>query len=81
MSGCVGALDGFLFMIRTPRRREAANSWLYFSGHYSRMGLNDQAMCDTNCKITYVAVLAPGRSSDLAKMDWESSANAFCECR
>ncbi len=26
MSGCVGALDGLLFMIRTPRRREAANS-------------------------------------------------------
>jgi hypothetical protein len=65
MSGCVGALDGFLFLIRTPKRREAANIRLYFSGHYSRIGLNVQAMCDTNCKFTYVAVLAPGRSSDL----------------
>jgi hypothetical protein len=40
MSGCVGALDGFLFLIRTPRGSDAANSRQYFSGHYSRMGLN-----------------------------------------
>ncbi len=65
MSACVGASDGFLFLIRTPRRREATNSRLYFSGHYSRMGLIVQAMCDANCKITYMAVLAPGRSSNL----------------
>ncbi len=55
MSGCAGALDGFLFLIRTPKRREAANSRLYFSGHYSRMGLNVQAMRDANYKFTYVA--------------------------
>ena len=65
MSGCVGALDGFLLLIRTPTRKEAANSRLFFSGHYSRMGLNVQAMCDVNLRFIYMAILAPGKSSDV----------------
>jgi hypothetical protein len=83
MSGCVGALDGFLFLIRTPGRREATNSQLCFSGHYSRMGMNVQAMCDANCKITYVVVLAPGRSSDLKaykNLRCKDGLKIFCQC-
>ena len=65
MAGCVGALDGFLLLIRTPRQNEAPNTKGFFSGHYQRVGINVQAMCDCNLKFLYMAILAPGKSSDL----------------
>jgi hypothetical protein len=65
MSGCVGALDGLLLLIRTPTREEAPNVRIYHSGHYQRMGLNVQAMVDANLRFMYLAVLAGGRSSDV----------------
>jgi hypothetical protein len=64
MSGCVGALDGYLHLIRTPSRKESSNVRQYFSGHYQRMGLNVQAMVDSKLRFMYVAILKGGRSSD-----------------
>jgi hypothetical protein len=40
MSGCVGALDGYLLLIWTPSRNESTNVRQYFRGHYQWMGLN-----------------------------------------
>jgi hypothetical protein len=45
---CVGAIDGWLAVIRTPSRSEEPNVKSFFSGHYKTMGLNVQAMED-NC--------------------------------
>ena len=64
MSGCVGALDGYLLLIRTPSRKESLNTRQFFSGHYQRIGLNVQAMVDSNLKFLYAAILKGGRSSD-----------------
>jgi hypothetical protein len=33
MSGCVGALDGLLLIIRAPSKKEASNERQFFSGH------------------------------------------------
>ncbi len=65
MSGCVGALDGYLLLIQTPiRRKEFLNTRQFFSGHYQRIGLNVQAMVDSNLKFLYAAILKGGRSSN-----------------
>jgi len=64
MSGCIGALDGYLHLIRTPSRKESLNVRQYFSGHYQRMGLNVQAMVDSKLRFMYAAILKGGRSSD-----------------
>jgi hypothetical protein len=44
MKGAVGALDGGLCRIKTPRLSETLNVKGYFSGHYQTMGVNVQAM-------------------------------------
>jgi hypothetical protein len=64
MSGCVGALNGFLLLIRTPSRKEASNVRQFYSGHYQWMGLNVQAVVDSNLRFMYAAILKGGRSSD-----------------
>jgi DDE superfamily endonuclease len=66
LSGCVGAMDGWLCRIKTPRPEETANVTGFFSGHYQAMGINVQAMCDDQCRFTYVGVLCPGGSNDLS---------------
>jgi hypothetical protein len=64
MSGCIGALDGMLLLIRTPTRKEAMNVRQFFSGHYQRMGLNVQALVDSKLRFLYAGILKGGRSSD-----------------
>jgi len=64
MFGCVGALDGYLLLIRTPSRKESTNVRQYFSGHNQQMGLNVQAMVDRNLRFMYASILKCGRSSD-----------------
>jgi len=64
MSGCVGALDGLLLLIRTPTREEASNVRQFFSGHYQRMGLNVQGLVDCHLRFLYAGIVAGGRSSD-----------------
>jgi hypothetical protein len=64
MFGCVGALDGLLLLIRTPKKDEAANVRQFFSGHYQRMGLNVQGLVDCHLRFLYAGVLAGGRASD-----------------
>ncbi len=48
MSGCIGALDGLLLLIQAPSRKEASNAQQFFSGHYQQMGLNVQALVDSD---------------------------------
>jgi hypothetical protein len=56
---CVGALDGLLVKIIQPGNVE--NPRDYFSGHYQSMGVNVQAMCDSNCSFIYLAIGGPGK--------------------
>jgi hypothetical protein len=66
IEGCVGALDGMLLRILTPRRSETGNVKAYFSGHYQDYGINVQAVCDSNCRFIYAALAAPGGANDIA---------------
>lgn len=60
---CVGAVDGFFCRTITPNKDEG-NTKSYYSGHYRHMGLNIQAVCDSNLKFIYFAVAAPGSTND-----------------
>ena len=60
--GMLGAIDGWLCTIECPR--DVPNPGDYFSGHYQRHGINVQAMCDTNLRITYLSVAGPGGKND-----------------
>jgi len=64
MSGCIGALDGLLLLIQAPSREEASNAQQFFSGHYQQMGLNVQALVDSNLRFLYAGILKGGRSRD-----------------
>ena len=61
---CVGAVDGYLLSIMTPRKAEAKNVRSYFSGHYQRYGLNIQACCDADCRFTFLGIGGPGVTKD-----------------
>ena len=70
ISGCVGAIDGLLVVIKCPSRKDSGNNpSSYFSGHYCCHGLNVQAICDASCRFTFFAVAAPGKSSDQAAIE------------
>jgi DDE superfamily endonuclease len=62
---CVGAIDGWLAVIRTPSPTEEANVNAFYSGHYKAMGLNVQAMVDGNCMFLYASILCPGSTNDV----------------
>ena len=66
MSGCVGALDGYLQRINAPWRREVGNVKSYYSGHYESFGINCQAACDIRLKFLFFGVVAPGKTNDNA---------------
>ena len=59
MSGCVGCVDGILIQVTQPKG--VPNPRAYYSGHYSAMGLNVQAVCDARLRFIYVAVAGPGK--------------------
>jgi DDE superfamily endonuclease len=64
--GCVGAVDGWQCFIQTPSINDVGHNILqYFNGHYSRYGINVQAMCDGHCRFTLVSVVAPGGQHDV----------------
>ena len=64
INNCIGAIDGYLIKIHTPTKESVGNVRSYFSGHYQCYGINMQGICDSYCRFIYVAVAAPGSSSD-----------------
>ena len=65
ITGCVGALDGFLQEMRCPLKKEVGlNVEGYFSGHYNCYGLNCQAACDAYLRFMFFGVVAPGKTND-----------------
>jgi hypothetical protein len=65
MRGCVGAVDGFLQPVITPRLKECNNNpRAYFSGHYGTTGLNCQGLCDSDLRFLHFSVIAPGKTAD-----------------
>lgn len=63
-SGCVGAIDGWLCRIETPRKSDQINTKQFFSGHYRAFGINVQAMCDGHSRFTYANMDSPGSRND-----------------
>lgn len=68
---CVGALDGYLLSINTPCAADADNQRSFYSGHYQRMGMNIQAICDSNKIFLYFALTGPGNMNDRVAMHEE----------
>jgi hypothetical protein len=64
LKGVVGALDGWLCLTERPKSIELLNSQDYYSGHYQHFGLNVQVIADSQCRIIYIAVAAPGKTAD-----------------
>ena len=65
MRGCVGALDGFLQPVTTPKTKECkSNPRAYYSGHYNTPGLNCQGVCDSDLRSLHFSVVAPGKTAD-----------------
>ena len=60
----VGAVDGYLMAINTPKKKEAKNVRSYFSGHYQRNGINVQACCDRHCRFTFIGIGGLGNCKD-----------------
>ena len=70
ISGCVGAMDGLLVVIKYPSMKDSNNNpSSYYSGHYCYHGLNIQAICDASYQFNFFAVAAPGKSSDQAAIE------------
>ncbi len=63
-NGCVGCIDGWLVCTNKPKECIRVRPTDYYSGHYSRFGLNIQAMCDSQLRFTYFAVAAAGKTND-----------------
>jgi|UPI00043EFA5F hypothetical protein len=74
ISGCIGAVDGWLCPIRVPKVDECGKVIAFFSGHYQRYGLNVQACADAHSRITAFSVRSPGGMNDaLAFKAWDLS--------
>ena len=73
ISGCIGAIDGLLVVVKCPSMKESDNNpSSYNSGHYCCHGLNVQASCDASYSFTFLAVAAPGKSSDQAAIEFRA---------
>jgi hypothetical protein len=65
--GCVAAMDGWLCAVRSPpsRATDGAGPRAYYSGHYSRMGINVQACCDALSRFVFTDMSHPGGTNDI----------------
>lgn len=62
MNGAIGAIDGLLIPIRTPRGEENAKGYVCRKGFAS---INVQGICDASYRITYASIArAPGAVHD-----------------
>lgn len=66
INNCVGVLDGYLQAIQTPKKTETKNQKSFFSGHYTRNGVNVQAIADHNSSFIYFSMQAPWSFNDRA---------------
>ena len=63
--GCVGAIDGWLLRTACPSKKFTNNPTSFFSGHYLHYGLNVQAVCNHECKFSFISVATPGSQPDI----------------
>ena len=53
ISGCIGAFDSLLVVVKSPSIKDSGNNpSSYYSEHYCCHGLNVQAICDASCCFT-----------------------------
>jgi hypothetical protein len=66
LRGCLGAIDGWLVLIKAPSAKECqgGNVRSYFSGHYQTYGINVQACVDIHSRFTAVSMACPGKTND-----------------
>jgi hypothetical protein len=80
LTGCVGAIDGWLCQIKVPTTKECGRVRSFFSGkliqfflgHYQCYGINVQACCDYDSRFTALGVNSPGGRNDaVAYLEWD----------
>jgi hypothetical protein len=55
ISGCIGAIDGLIVVVKCPSMKDSSNNpSSYYSGHYCCHGFNVQAICDASCHFTFL---------------------------
>jgi hypothetical protein len=65
LNGCIGALDGIFIRTRCPTAKETTKARDYYSGHKKAIGLNVQALCDSQLRFMHVSIICPGKTNDL----------------
>jgi hypothetical protein len=66
ITGCVAALDGWLVETIAPTKSPTVTTKPFYSGHYSRFGMNVQLAVNSKCEFVFVSVAAPGGTNDVA---------------
>ncbi|CAM9724020.1 unnamed protein product, partial [Hapterophycus canaliculatus] len=61
---CLGAVDGVTIKMKKPGKREHVCPDRFFSGHKKCVGLNMQAICDSNFVFTAVSITLPASVND-----------------
>ena len=65
MTGCAGAVNDLLAVIKCPSMKASGNNASSnYSSHSCCYGLIVQAICDSSCHFIFIAIAAPGKSSD-----------------
>ena len=64
ISGCIGAIDGYLLTIKCPTVKEVNNVKAFYSGHYQEYGINCQCVFDHLCRFIYIDLSYPGSTYD-----------------
>jgi len=64
LSGCIGAIDGWLCKIISPSSKSVGDVKSFFSGHYHRYGINVQICCDHMYWFTAFTVNTSGSRGD-----------------
>ncbi|CAN0226158.1 unnamed protein product, partial [Scytosiphon promiscuus] len=61
---CVGAADGLIIRILKPNKAEHACPDRFYSGHKKTVGINLQAICNSNFAFIGVSMNTPGSTND-----------------
>lgn len=69
IGGCVACIDGFHLPIKRPSKREVDNVKSFYSGHYRTYGINVQAACNEESKLTFLDTAAPGSTNDVVAFE------------
>ena len=67
-SNCISCIDGMLVWTEKPSKKECeevgVDDGKFYCGQKGKFGLNLQAVCDAQCRFTYISLQHPASASD-----------------